>query len=174
VPLLHGGGQERGMRSGTADVAGIGAFALAVELAFERQHEQAARLHGLGRTLLERLRARVPDVVLNGPALNHPDGGRSPAIWHLTFPGCDGDALLMLLDRVGVECSTGSACSAGVPQASHVLLAMGRDETAAAGSLRISLGHSSTPADVDAFVAAIGPAVARARAAGTTAVRRAG
>jgi cysteine desulfurase len=99
---------------------------------------------------------------------------RSPAIWHLTFPGCDGDALLMLLDAGGVECSTGSACSAGVPQASHVLLAMGRDETAAAGSLRISLGHSSTPADVEAFAAAIEPAVTRARAAGTTPVRKAG
>jgi cysteine desulfurase len=143
VALLHGGGQERGMRSGTADVAGIGALALAGELAVERQREQAARLRGLGRSLLERVRAAVPDVVLNGPAVDGPESMRSPAIWHLTFPGCDGDALLMLLDAGGVECSTGSACSAGVPQASHVLLAMGRDETAAAGSLRLSLGHSS-------------------------------
>ncbi len=108
----------------------------------------------------------VPDVRVNAAA------DRLPGIAHLTFPGCDGDALLMLLDARGVECSTGSACSAGVPQPSHVLLAMGRDEAAAAGSLRVSLGHTSSAADVDAFVDAIGPVVERARAAGVTVAGR--
>jgi len=104
-------------------------------------------------------------VVLNGPPAAAPDGARAPGIAHLTFPGCDGDALLMLLDAGGVECSTGSACTAGVPQPSHVLLAMGRDVAAASGSLRFSLGHDSTAADVDAVAAAIEPVVERARAA---------
>jgi cysteine desulfurase len=91
---------------------------------------------------------------------------RLPGNAHLRFPGCEGDALLMLLDARGVECSTGSACDAGIPQASHVLLAMGCPEEEARSSLRFSLGHSSSAADVDALVEAIGPAVERARAAG--------
>jgi len=164
VPLLHGGGQERDVRSGTADVAGVRALALAVELAVRRREQQAARLRSLRDALVARVRETVPDVELNGPPLGA-DDLRSPAIAHLTFPGCDGDALLMLLDAQGVECSTGSACTAGVPQPSHVLLAMGRDERAASGSLRFSLGHDSTPADVHALVAALGAAVERARAA---------
>jgi cysteine desulfurase len=94
---------------------------------------------------------------------------RLPGNVHLTFPGCEGDSLLMLLDARGIECSTGSACSAGVPQPSHVLLAMGCDEQRARGSLRLSLGHTSTPADVDALVEAIAPVVERARAAGAAA-----
>ncbi|GAA1938299.1 cysteine desulfurase family protein [Nocardioides marmoribigeumensis] len=159
-PLLHGGGQERGVRSGTLDVPAVAAFARAVELAVGDQESYAARVRGLRDDLVQRVRAVVPDVVLNGDPIE-----RLPGNAHLTFPGCEGDSLLMLLDHQGVQCSTGSACSAGVPQPSHVLLAMGRTPAEARGSLRFSLGHSSTPADVDAVVAAIGPAVERARAA---------
>ncbi len=165
VPLLHGGGQERDLRSGTADVPGICAFAVAVELAVGRRETQARRLAALRADLVERVRAAVPDVVLNGPGADAGPDRRAPGIAHLTFPGCDGDALLMQLDAQGIECSTGSACTAGVPQPSHVLLAMGRDDAAASGSLRFSLGHDSTSADVDALAVAIGPVVERARAA---------
>jgi cysteine desulfurase len=91
---------------------------------------------------------------------------RLPGNAHLMFPGCEGDSLLMLLDARGIECSTGSACNAGVPQASHVLLAMGASEEAARSSLRFSLGHTSSQTDVAALVDAIGPVVERARAAG--------
>lgn len=164
TPLLHGGGQERGLRSGTVDAAAVTGLALAVDLAVSRRAEQAAAVGRLRDELVARVRALVPDVVLDGPP-EHADDRRAPGIAHLTFPGCDGDALLMLLDAQGVECSTGSACSAGVPRASHVLLAMGRDERAARSCLRLSLGHDSTAADVEACVAALGPAVQRARAA---------
>jgi cysteine desulfurase len=102
----------------------------------------------------------VPNAVANGDPVR-----RLPGNAHLTFPGCEGDSLLMLLDARGIECSTGSACSAGVPQASHVLLAMGYSDEEARSSLRFSLGHTSTAADVDALLEAIGPVVERARAA---------
>jgi cysteine desulfurase len=160
VPLLHGGGQERQVRSGTLDVPAIAAFAVATEIAVREQEQFGRRLTRLRTMLVERVRAVVPDVVLNGDPVD-----RLPGNAHLSFPGCEGDSLLMLLDHQGVQVSTGSACSAGVPQPSHVLLAMGRDETEARGSLRISFGHTSTETDVDALVAAIGPAVERARAA---------
>jgi cysteine desulfurase len=114
------------------------------------------------------LRAAVPDAQLNGDSTLSPDG-RLPGVAHFSFPGCEGDALLMLLDAHGVECSTGSACSAGVARPSHVLLAMGQDEDRARSSLRFSLGHSSTQADIDALIDAIGPAVQRARSARRTA-----
>jgi cysteine desulfurase len=161
VPLLHGGGQERDVRSGTLDVPAIAAFAVASELAVKNQAANTARLTELRDDLVRRVREVVPDVQLNGA----PGAGRLPGNAHLSFPGCEGDSLLMLLDAQGIECSTGSACSAGVPQASHVLLAMGRSDATARGSLRFSLGHTSTSADVDRLVAAIGPAVERARAA---------
>ena len=166
VPLLHGGGQERDIRSGTLDVASVRGLAVALAHAVAVRVEHAARLRGLRDELEARVVDAVPDVRVNAAA------DRLPGIAHLTFPGCDGDALLMLLDARGVECSTGSACSAGVPQPSHVLLAMGRDEAAAAGSLRVSLGHTSSAADLDAFVDAIGPVVERARAAGVTVAGR--
>ncbi|MDQ3416992.1 MAG: cysteine desulfurase [Actinomycetota bacterium] len=169
VPLLHGGGQERDLRSGTADVAGIRAFAVAVEQAVQRRPTQAPQLRRLRDSLVTGIRSAVPDAVLNGPAARAGEDARAPGIAHLTFPGCDGDALLMLLDAQGIECSTGSACTAGVPQPSHVLLAMGADDAAARGSLRFSLGHDSTQDDVDAAVAAIGPVVERARTAGLAA-----
>jgi cysteine desulfurase len=158
--LLHGGGQERQVRSGTLDVPAIAAFAVAVEHAVKEQAHHAARLAELRDELVRRLREVVPDVRLNGDPQE-----RLPGNVHLSFPGCEGDSLLMLLDHRGIECSTGSACSAGVPQPSHVLLAMGRDEADARSSLRFSLGRTTTAGDVDAVVAAIGPVVERARAA---------
>ncbi|MCX4746655.1 cysteine desulfurase [Kitasatospora sp. NBC_01287] len=163
VPLLHGGGQERDVRSGTLDVPAAAGFAAAAALAVERQPEQALALAALRQDLIARVRAAVPDAVLNGDPL---DAGRLPANAHFSFPGCEGDALLMLLDAAGIECSTGSACSAGVPQPSHVLLAIGADAPLARSSLRFSLGHTSGKADVDALAEAIGPVVARARRAG--------
>ncbi len=158
--LLHGGGQERDVRSGTLDVPAIAGFAAAIEIAVKQQAELAARLVVLRDRLVAGVRHAVPDVVLNGDPVE-----RLPGNVHLGFPGCEGDSLLMLLDARGIECSTGSACSAGVPQPSHVLLAMGRDAADARSSLRFTLGHTSTEADVDAVVAAIAPCVERARAA---------
>ena len=163
VSLLHGGGQERDVRSGTIDAPAIVGFAVAAELAVKGQPERAATLAALRDELIDGILAAVPGAQLNGP----PGEGRLPGNAHLSFPGCEGDSLLMLLDAQGVECSTGSACSAGVPQASHVLLAMGRDEQTARGSLRFSLGHTSTSADVERVAEAIGPAVQRARMAGS-------
>ena len=124
VPLLHGGGQERDVRSGTLDAPAVAGFATAAALAVERQGELHARLSGLRDDLVRRVRAAVPEAVLNGPADGH---YRLPGNAHFSFPGCEGDSLLLLLDARGVEVSTGSACSAGVARPSHVLLAMGAD-----------------------------------------------
>jgi cysteine desulfurase len=165
TPLLHGGGQERDVRSGTLDTPAVAGFAAAVETVCREQPERSERVAGLRDALLRAVAAVVPDAVLNGdPDLR--SGRRLPGNAHLSFPGCEGDALLMLLDARGIECSTGSACSAGVARSSHVLLAMGADEQRARGSLRFSLGHSSTQADVAAVAEAIGPVVERARRAG--------
>jgi cysteine desulfurase len=160
TPLLHGGGQERDVRSGTLDTAGIAAFAVAVESAVKGRAEYAARVSALRDDLLARVRAAVPDAIYNGDPVD-----RLPGNAHFSFPGCEGDALLMLLDAQGVACSTGSACSAGVAQPSHVLLAMGADDDRARSSLRFTLGHTSTGADVDALLAALPGAVERARRA---------
>jgi cysteine desulfurase len=162
VPVLHGGGQERDVRSGTLDVPAIRAFAVAVQVARERGAAEAKRVAALRDDLIAQVRAAVPDAVLNGAP---PGPGRLPGNAHFSFPGCEGDALLMLLDAKGIACSTGSACTAGVAQPSHVLLAMGADEARARGSLRFSLGHTSEQADVDALGAVIGEVVERARRA---------
>ncbi|MBY8881617.1 cysteine desulfurase family protein [Actinacidiphila acidipaludis] len=164
VPLLHGGGQERS-RSGTLDVPAIAAFAVAGTLAAERRADFVREVGALRDELVRGVLAAVPDAVLNGDA--SPEG-RLAANAHFTFPGCEGDALLLLLDAQGIACSTGSACTAGVAQPSHVLLAMGQPAEAARATLRFSLGHTSTADDVAALVAAIGPAVVRARTAGQT------
>jgi cysteine sulfinate desulfinase/cysteine desulfurase-like protein len=162
VPVLHGGGQERDVRSGTLDVPAIRAFAAAVQVAIERRADEAKRLAALRDDLICQVRSAVPDAVLNGAP---PGPGRLPGNAHFSFPGCEGDALLMLLDARGIACSTGSACTAGVAQPSHVLLAMGADDARARGSLRFSLGHSSEQVDVDALGAVIGEVVERARRA---------
>ena len=162
VPVLHGGGQESEVRSGTLDAPAIRAFAVAAAVMASHRDEEAARLAKLRDDLIAQVLAAVPDAILNGP----PAGpGRLPGNAHFSFPGCEGDALLMLLDAKGIACSTGSACTAGVAQPSHVLLALGADEARSRGSLRFSLGHTSTSGDVDALGAAIGEAVQRARRA---------
>ena len=158
--LVHGGGQERDIRSGTLDPPAIAGLAAAIEASVKHQDEHATRLKTLRDDLVRRVVEAVPDAHLHGD----PDD-RLPGNAHIGFPGCEGDSLLMLLDARGIECSTGSACSAGVPQPSHVLLAMGCDDDQARHSLRFSLGHTSTAADVDALVEAIGPVVERARTA---------
>lgn len=163
TPVLHGGGQERDLRSGTLDAPAIAGFAAAASDAMEQMDERIARLAELRERLVEGVLAQVPTARVNGAA--HQDL-RLPGIAHFTFPGCEGDALLLLLDANGVECSTGSACSAGVPRPSHVLLAMGMPEKDARASLRFSLGHSSTEADVDAAVSVIASVVERGRLAG--------
>ncbi len=160
TPLLHGGGQERDIRSGTLDMPAIAGFATAVEHAVKAQPEYAERVTALRDSLVRGVIEVVPDAHVHGDL-----DARLPGNAHLGFPGCEGDSLLMLLDARGIECSTGSACSAGVPQPSHVLLAMGCDEEGARHSLRFTLGRTSTRTDVDALVEAIGPAVRRARGA---------
>ena len=163
VPVLHGGGQERDVRSGTLDAPAIRAFAVAAVASAERQPLEIKRITALRDDLIRQVLAAVPDAILNGPP---PGPDRLPGNAHFSFPGCEGDALLLLLDARGIACSTGSACTAGVAEPSHVLLAMGADESRARGSLRFSLGHTTTQADVDALGAAIGEAVTRARRAG--------
>ncbi|MFJ1763348.1 cysteine desulfurase family protein [Amycolatopsis sp. NPDC088138] len=167
VPLLHGGGQERSVRSGTLDVPAIVGFAAAVRSSSATRAEYAKRVEELRDGLIEAIHREVPDAVLNGG-----EGERLPSHVHFTFPGCAGDSLLMLLDAKGIECSTGSACTAGVAQPSHVLLAMGADPAAARGSLRFSLGHTSTAADIEAVAAEIGGVVTRARQAGLAGMRK--
>ncbi|MEU0160661.1 cysteine desulfurase family protein [Streptomyces sp. NPDC006261] len=163
VPVLHGGGQERHVRSGTLDVPAVASFAVAGQLAAEGREHFAGRVGGLRDDLVAAVRHAVPDAVLGGD----PDpAGRLPANAHFSFPGCEGDSLLLLLDAQGIECSTGSACTAGIAQPSHVLLATGTDPDLARGTLRFSLGHTSTEEDVKALAQAIGPAVERARTAG--------
>ncbi|HEX5540842.1 MAG TPA: cysteine desulfurase family protein [Micromonospora sp.] len=166
TPLLHGGGQERDVRSGTLDVPGIVAFAVAVEAAVKAQQENAARVAALRDDLVARVRAAVPDAIYNGATTD-----RLPSNAHFSFPGCEGDALLLLLDAQQIACSTGSACSAGVAQPSHVLLAMGADDDRARSSLRFTLGHTSAREDIDVLIAALPGAVERARRASVRSAR---
>ncbi|QKJ21154.1 cysteine desulfurase family protein [Microbacterium hominis] len=158
--LLHGGGQQRGLRAGTQDVAGAAAFAAAAECAESEREAEDVRLRALARELVARVRAGVPDAVL----LGDPDR-RLPGNVHLLLPGAAGETLLFLLDQAGISVSTGSACQAGVPEPSHVVMALGRSEIEARQVLRVTLGRTSTAADVAAFAAALPAAVERARAA---------
>ncbi|MDV6267336.1 cysteine desulfurase family protein [Rhodococcus globerulus] len=162
VPLLHGGGHERDLRSGTPDTAGVVGMAAALRENTAHIDSSARELAELRDRLIEGVFRILPESVLNGPT----GSDRLPGNAHFTFPGCEGDSLLMLLDAAGIECSTGSACTAGVARASHVLIAMGVEPSTARGSLRFSLGHTSSVTDVDALIAALPQVVERARAAG--------
>ncbi|NBV90079.1 MAG: cysteine desulfurase [Actinobacteria bacterium] len=161
TPLIHGGGQERDLRSGTLDTPSIVGLASALVQANQERSETVARVKALRDQLVSAVQDLDPDAVFNGATEN-----RLANNAHFSFPGALGDSLLMLLDAQGVECSVGSACSAGVPQPSHVLLAMGADPDLARCTLRFSLGHTSTQADVDALLAALPSALERARRAG--------
>ncbi|HEY0258280.1 MAG TPA: cysteine desulfurase family protein [Lacisediminihabitans sp.] len=154
VPLIHGGGQQRDVRSGTQDAPAAIAFGVAAA-------HPAPSLVGLRDRIIAGVRAAVPSAVLRGD----PDDRLDNNV-HFTFPGCEGDSLLFLLDAAGVSVSTGSACQAGIPEASHVLLAMGLSEAEARGALRITVGHTTTAAEVETFLAALPEAVARAARAG--------
>ncbi|MBI4941529.1 MAG: cysteine desulfurase [Actinobacteria bacterium] len=168
TPVLHGGGQERGARSGTIDAPAVRALSVAAARAVAGREAEAVRVADLRDDLVAAVLDAVPDAVLRGD----PDpAGRLPGNAHFTFPGCEGDSLLYLLDARGVECSVGSACKAGVPKPSHVLLAMGVPLHDARGALRFSLGWSSTADDVAALADAIGPVVQRARRAGLSSAR---
>lgn len=162
TPILHGGGQERSVRSGTLDVAGAVAFAAAVDLVTADLETRSARLSALRDRLIAGIESSIDGAVLSGPR----GADRLPANAHFTFPGCEGDSLLFGLDARGLATSTGSACSAGVSRPSHVLLACGLDEDSARTTQRFTLGHDTTEADVDALLAALPEVVDQARRAG--------
>ena len=154
TPLIHGGGQQRQVRSGTQDAPAAIAFGAAAQHPFPQ-------LVSLRDRLIAGVQAAVPSAVLRGDPVD-----RLPNNVHFTFPGCQGDSLLFLLDAAGVSVSTGSACQAGIPEASHVLLGMGLSESEALGALRFTLGHTTTEADVDTLLTALPAAVERASRAG--------
>jgi cysteine desulfurase len=169
TPVQHGGGHERSFRSGTLNTAAAAAFAAAAVSATAALPAESERLAALRDRLIDGVLAAVPEARLSGPADPRHAGTRLPGNAHFTFPGCEGDSLLFVLDMLGVQSSTGSACTAGVPRPSHVLLAMGYAEEAARGAQRFSLGHTTTVADVDAVVAALPEAHGRAKRAGMAA-----
>ncbi len=160
TPLVHGGNQQRS-RSGTMDAAGAHAFAVALTAAERARESDRGEL----RSLRDRLVAGIQSSVATATLRGDPDG-RLPGNAHFTFAGCEGDSLLFLLDAAGFSVSTGSACQAGVPEASHVLLSMGLSEADARGALRFTLGRTTTADEIDALLAALPGIVDRARAAG--------
>jgi cysteine desulfurase len=164
-PIFHGGGHERGMRPGTLDPAGSSALALAVQSAVAELPAEVDAWLDLNRRLVEGVATVVPEATLVAGVLQLASE-RVPNIVNFIFPGCSGDSLLFLLDARGVAVSNGSACTAGVTSASHVLLSMGYSQRDASSCVRISLGHTSTEADIDAFLQHLAEAYERARAAG--------
>ncbi|REJ04752.1 cysteine desulfurase [Microbacterium bovistercoris] len=160
APLLHGGAQQRGLRAGTQDVAGAAAFAVALELAEAERATETVRLTALRDRLITGIRRAVPQAELLGDPVE-----RLPGNAHVLFPGAVGESLLFLLDMAGVAASTGSACQAGVAEPSHVVIALGRSEQDARSVLRLTLGRTSSDAEVDAVLAAIGDAYTRASGA---------
>ncbi|MBG9349505.1 cysteine desulfurase family protein [Corynebacterium belfantii] len=159
-PVMFGGGQERSIRSGTVDVAGAAATAAALAEAVHEIDEENTRLRYLVNKLRDHVVATIDDTVIHTPRHS------LPGHLHLSFPGAEGDSLIMLLDSLGLEASTGSACSNGVNRASHVLLAMGVSESTARSAVRFTLGATTTEEDVDTLIAKLPDVVARARFAG--------
>ena len=157
--LIHGGAQERGLRAGTENTPGIVGLGVAIALATERLAENAGRMTALREKLIAGVMARVPDVRLNG----HP-AERLPGNVNLSFAGVEGEALLLRLDLAGIAGSSGSACTSGTLDPSHVLMALGLTEAQAHGSLRLTLGTDTTDADIDAVLDRLPPIVADLRA----------
>nr|WP_242061571.1 cysteine desulfurase family protein [Microbacterium ureisolvens] len=158
--LVHGGGQQRRLRAGTQDVAGAVAFAVAAELAEAEREDEARRLGAMRDRLVRGIRNTIPDAELLGDPVD-----RVPGNAHVLFPGASGETLLFLLDMAGIAVSTGSACQAGVPEPSHVVLAMGRSDAEARQVLRFTLGRTTADSDVEALLAELPGVVERARAA---------
>lgn len=159
TPILHGGGQEREIRSGTLNAPAIVSFAAAADRAIKTLADRAITVAELRQKLIETVQSCIPDARVNG------DTHHLPGIANITFPGTESDALLLLLDAEGIASSTGSACSAGVAQPSHVLIAMGLSERDARSSLRFSLGSTNTVGDIQYLGAVITGVVERSRAA---------
>jgi cysteine desulfurase len=159
--VIHGGGHEHGLRSGTLNAPGIAGFGIAAEIAAKEVYDKTERLSAMRARLLEKVRAIVPDLIVNG-TLEH----RVPGNLNISIPGADGETLLLLLDQAGVACSSGSACQSGALDPSHVLLAIGLEPKLADGSLRFTLGRTSTDVDVDAVLDVLPPIVERARKVG--------
>ena len=160
TPVLHGGGQERDLRSGTLNSPSIVAFAVAAKWSCEHREENYSRISGLRSLLAKKVLEAVPDSRVNGSSLE-----MLPGILNITFPGTESDSLLLMLDNAGIATSTGSACSAGVQRPSHVLLAMGLEEREVRASLRFSLGTSTTQTEVEKVGEVIAGVVAQVRAA---------
>ena len=161
TPLLRGGSHESRRRAGTENVAGIVGLGRACELARERLDEDVARIRGLRDRLESAIRARVEGGEFNG----HPDQ-RLPNVVNVSFPGVDAELALMNLDVLGVTVSSGSACSSGSPEPSHVLLAMGRDRERAEGAIRMSLGRDNSEDEIDRTVDALHEVLERLREMG--------
>jgi cysteine desulfurase len=157
--IIHGGGQQFGLRPGTENVPGIVGLGRAVELAAAEQDDLARRLAALRDDLERRLLAVVSDAVINGW-----QAVRAPHVSNISIPGTDSEAMLMQLDLAGVACSSGSACSAGTAEPSHVLAAMGVPRELSVGALRFSFGRGNTPEDVEAVAAAMPKIVEKVRA----------
>lgn len=160
TPILHGGGQERDIRSGTINAPAIVAFSLAAQAAHRNREKNAIYVSALRESLLDTIKNDIPDAVLNGGP-----GERLPGILNIRFPNTESDSLLLLFDSEGIACSTGSACTAGVQQASHVLMAMGLSQREARSSLRFSLSHENSKGDIDYFHTCLKRVIERARAA---------
>ena len=158
APLLHGGGQEREIRSGTINAPGIVAFAKAAEVAIAERESNFKKIRALRDQLISGLQSAVPDLVLNSPK-----DPALPGVVNISIPGTESDALLLLLDTEGISASAGSACSAGVPRPSHVLVAMGLSEDLADASLRISIGASNTSKEIEQVISVMPSVVERAR-----------
>jgi cysteine desulfurase len=159
-PILHGGGHERGLRSGTLNVAGIAGFGVAAEIAAREVDLKAERLAKMRDRLLEGIRMELPDIVVNGDLDRRVAGNLN-----ISIPNTEGETLLLLLDQAGIAASAGSACQSGAIDPSHVLVAIGVPRKLAIGSLRFSLGRASTDADVDAVLEALPGVVETARKA---------
>jgi cysteine desulfurase len=158
VPLVHGGGQERGLRPGTEDVAGAVGFALAAELAEREREATCTRIGALRVRLQAALTERVPDLVVNGGGAQ-----RIPTVLNTSFPGVDAEALLLTLDLEGIAVSSGSACTTGAVEPSHVLLALGRSPEVAGPSVRFSLGRETTEEEIDRVIGVVPRVVDRLR-----------
>ncbi|MEY3715273.1 MAG: hypothetical protein RL155_148 [Actinomycetota bacterium] len=161
TPILHGGGQERDIRSGTLNAAGVISFVAAVQSAMRDREATAEKVSALRKKLIAAIQSEIPDAKLNGVL----DGPTLPGIANISFPNTESDALLLLFDAEGIACSTGSACSAGVQEASHVLMAMGMSEKEARSSLRFSLGTGNSDSDIEYLQTCIKRVIERARAA---------